>query len=75
MIAWGLQDDLVISIVCNARFRGMVDEKIPEEEIDGFTVGYTENYLRVFVKGCLPYGKVKVKIIEKYQDGALAEVL
>ena len=54
---------------------GKILTLIPEEEIDGFTVGYTENYLRVFVKGCLPYGKVKVKIIEKYQDGALAEVL
>ena len=54
---------------------GKILTLIPEEEIDGFTVGYTENYLRVFVKGCLPYGKVKVKIIEKYQDGALAEAL
>ena len=54
---------------------GKILTLIPEEEIDGFTVGYTENYLRVFVKGCLPYGKVRVKIIEKYQDGALAEVL
>ena len=54
---------------------GKILTLIPEEEIDGYTVGYTENYLRVFVKGCIPHGKVKVEIVEKYQDGALAEVI
>ena len=48
---------------------------ICEEEIDGYTVGYTENYLRVFVKGAVLGGKVRVKILQKHQDGALAEVL
>ncbi|MBQ3572028.1 MAG: MiaB/RimO family radical SAM methylthiotransferase [Clostridia bacterium] len=48
---------------------------IPEEEINGYTVGYSENYIRIYIKGCVPSSKIKVKILENYQDGMLAEVI
>lgn len=43
---------------------------IAEEKVDGFTVGYTENYLRVYVRGDFE-GKKEVKIVEPYKDGAI----
>ena len=47
-----------------------------EEDKDGYATGYTENYLRVYLKadnlnGCMK----KVKIIKPYLDGALAELI
>ena len=48
---------------------------LPEERTGGETVGYTGNYLRCFVKGDLPLGKiVPVKIEKHYKDGAAASV-
>ena len=47
-----------------------------EEDKDAYATGYTENYLRVYLKadnlnGCMK----KVKIIKPYLDGALAELI
>ena len=47
-----------------------------EEDKDGYVTGYTENYLRVYVKADGLDGFMKkVKIIKPYLDGALAELI
>ena len=47
-----------------------------EEEKDGYATGYTENYLRVYVKDfCCNKEFNKVKIIEPYLDGAKAIIV
>ncbi len=48
---------------------------LPEETEDGYTVGYSENYLRVYLKGNY-FGKIfKVKAISPFKDGVLAEII
>ncbi len=47
---------------------------IIEEYIDGFSTGYTGNYIRVYIKGKVENGKYKVYTTDKYQDGLLAEI-
>ncbi|MBQ7339828.1 MAG: tRNA (N(6)-L-threonylcarbamoyladenosine(37)-C(2))-methylthiotransferase MtaB [Clostridia bacterium] len=49
-------------------------EFIPEEQKDGYTVGYSGNYLRIYVKGIIKGEKIKVKVISPYGDGALAQI-
>ena len=49
---------------------------ITEEYSDGFTCGYTGNYIKIYVPGELaPAKKYNVKLIEERADGALAEVV
>lgn len=49
---------------------------LPEEMVGDYTVGYNENYLRVYVKGDYTNkGIIKVKVIEPYLDGAIAQIL
>ncbi len=49
---------------------------LPEEMVGDYTVGYTENYLRVYVKGDYTNkGIIKVKVIEPYLDGAIGKIL
>ena len=56
--------------------KGKVLEFLPEETIDGYTVGYTENYLRVYVKGQIAEKKlVKVAIDKPYKDGVIANII
>ncbi len=52
-----------------------VKEFLPEEEKDGYAVGYTENYLRVYVKGALQKRMMKVLIKSAFRDGALGEII
>ncbi len=43
------------------------------EEFDGkYTLGYTENYVKVYVEGEIKEGKYKVKLIAPHDDGAIA---
>ncbi|MCM1437582.1 MAG: MiaB/RimO family radical SAM methylthiotransferase [Roseburia sp.] len=45
------------------------------EEFDGeYTCGYTENYIKTYVKGkhC---GKLSVRLVKAFRDGVLAEIL
>ena len=47
-----------------------------EEEKDGYATGYTENYLRLYIKeynGNKDFQKVK--ILQPFLDGALATVV
>ncbi len=46
-------------------------EFIPEEQEDGYTVGYTENYIRTYVKGECLQQKIKVRLSEPFKDGAI----
>ncbi len=55
---------------------GKILTALIEEEKNGCLVGYTENYLRVYVKGEMPKERMqKVKIAKPYLDGALAEII
>lgn len=54
---------------------GKVLSVIFEEEKNGFTEGYSGNYLRVYVKGAVKSKKpLNVKIVGAYCDGALGEL-
>ena len=46
------------------------------EEYDGnYTVGYTENYIKVYLKDKIIEGKYKVKLIAPFNDGAIVELI
>lgn len=48
---------------------------LSEEEKDGYYQGYTENYLRVYLKEKVEVGKItKVTIEEPFLDGAIAKI-
>ena len=51
-------------------FVGRTLELVPEEERDGFTEGYSENYIRLYVRGSV--GKrTRVRALERFRDGLL----
>lgn len=54
---------------------GKIHEFIPEETEDGYTVGYTGNYVKCYVRGEVGKGVFKVKLVEPYGDGAIAEII
>ncbi|MBE5743647.1 MAG: tRNA (N(6)-L-threonylcarbamoyladenosine(37)-C(2))-methylthiotransferase MtaB [Clostridiales bacterium] len=47
---------------------------IIEEFEDGYSCGYTGNYIKTYIKGRIENGKYKVCLTEKYKQGALAEI-
>lgn len=54
------------------RFVGKVLELVPEEQKGGYTVGYSENYIRLYVPG-EAHGRLKVRALRPFEDGLLAE--
>ncbi|MBE5757107.1 MAG: tRNA (N(6)-L-threonylcarbamoyladenosine(37)-C(2))-methylthiotransferase MtaB [Clostridiales bacterium] len=55
---------------------GKVLRFLPEEEKEGCLLGYTENYIRVYLKdGKLTNDILKVRILSEYEDGALAKLI
>ena len=57
-------------------FVGKVLDFLPEECKNGYTEGYSQNYLHLFVKGDLTgKGICKVKVNQPYSDGAIAELI
>ena len=59
-----------------ARSQGKIYDFLAEDVKDGYTLGYSENYLRLYVKDEVPVGKIiKVKVGNPFKDGALAEVV
>ncbi|MBO4251372.1 MAG: tRNA (N(6)-L-threonylcarbamoyladenosine(37)-C(2))-methylthiotransferase MtaB [Clostridia bacterium] len=59
-----------------AAMKGKLTDFLPEEFKDGYTEGYSGNYLRLYVKGKVPVGKiVKAKVGEPIFDGATAEII
>ncbi len=53
-----------------AGFVGKTLELVPEEERGGFTEGYSENYIRLYVRGGVAK-KTRVRAEERYKDGLL----
>ena len=53
-------------------FIGKTLEFVPEEQKDGYTVGYSENYIRLYVKGEV-LSRRKVRAVGMFSDGMLAE--
>lgn len=59
-----------------AGFIGETLEFIAEEREDGFTTGYTGNYIKIYLpESAVSGGKYKVELIEIYKDGALAKLV
>ncbi|MBO7149817.1 MAG: tRNA (N(6)-L-threonylcarbamoyladenosine(37)-C(2))-methylthiotransferase MtaB [Clostridia bacterium] len=57
------------------KLKGKTLNFLCEEEKDGFYQGYTENYLRVYLKDKVEIGKItKVIIEEPFLDGAIAKL-
>ena len=56
---------------------GLYHEVLLEQEENGFLFGYSENFSKVYVKknDLQPNNMVAVKIVGKYEDGLLGEVL
>jgi threonylcarbamoyladenosine tRNA methylthiotransferase MtaB len=55
---------------------GKVLEFLFEEYKDGYAVGYSENYLRLYVKDYSGEKEIKkVSVIEPFNDGAIAEII
>lgn len=57
-------------------FIGKTLEFIAEERCDGYTVGYTGNYIKIYAADCLQSGgKYPVALTEIYKDGALGKLV
>ncbi len=57
------------------KLKGKTLNFLCEEEKDGYYQGYTENYLRVYLKDKVEIGKItKVIIEEPFLDGAIAKI-
>ena len=54
---------------------GETRELVPEEIEDGYLVGYTENYVRCYVRSDFVREKIKVRLTGPFKDGALAEIM
>lgn len=55
---------------------GKTFDLLAEEFKNGFTEGYSENYLRLYIEKELPAGKIYKVVAKKgYEDGALAELV
>lgn len=56
-------------------FIGKTLDFIAEEYGDGYTTGYTGNYIKIYLpQKVVSGGKYAVKLYEKFRDGALAEL-
>ena len=55
------------------KFKNKILTVLIEEKIDDYYVGYTENYIRCYVKDAKVNQFVKVKIKGQYNDGAVTE--
>lgn len=56
------------------RFVGQVLEIVPENCFDGFTEGYSENYIRVYVEGKMKKQPTQVCVERLFKDGVLATI-
>ena len=55
------------------RFIGQVVELVPENCFDGFTEGYSENYMRVYVEGEMEKQPTQVRVEALFKDGVIAK--
>ena len=56
------------------RFIGKTLEIVPEHCIDGYTEGYSENYIRVYVEGEMGKDPTQVRVERLFKDGVLAKI-
>ena len=56
-------------------FLGKEVELVPENCIDGYTEGYSENYLRVYVEGEMEKTPTHVRVEQLFKDGVLAVMI
>ena len=54
---------------------GKVLEVIPEDEEDDYLVGYTENYIKIYLGNKEIKGATKVKLLSAFKDGAIGEII
>ena len=58
------------------KMQGKIVDFIFEESKDGYGEGYSENYLRLYVKDCNEKNKIeKVKVLGAFKDGALGQIM
>lgn len=57
------------------REEGKALEFLPEERKNGYTTGYTGNYLRIYVKADVSDNPERVRVLKPFRDGALAQPL
>ena len=57
------------------KFIGKTLSFLPEEYKSGLSEGYSENYIRVYVEGKLPFEITKVKVIQPFLDGVKAKII
>ncbi|MBE5739984.1 MAG: radical SAM protein, partial [Clostridiales bacterium] len=57
------------------RFIGKTLEIVPENCYDGFTEGYSENYIRIYVEGEMEKRPTHVRVERLFKDGVLAKTL
>jgi threonylcarbamoyladenosine tRNA methylthiotransferase MtaB len=55
-------------------FIGKEVELVPENCFDGYTEGYSENYMRVYVEGDIGKEPVHVFVTSLYKDGVMAKI-
>ncbi len=53
---------------------GKILEMVAEERVNGYTLGYSENYIRLYVEQAFT-GRRKVRAVRPYEDGLLAELI
>ena len=56
-------------------FIGQRLEMVPENCIDGYTEGYSENYIRLYVEGEMGKRPTQVRVERLFKDGVLATVV
>lgn len=54
---------------------GKVLRVVPEEVDDGYLVGYSENYVRCYIKSPFVRKILTVRAVEKFKDGVLTEIV
>ena len=54
---------------------GETHKVLVEEYKDGYSVGYTENYIYTYIDQKLPNGIYEVTLTEKFKDGCKGKVL
>ena len=57
------------------REEGKTLDFLPEERKNGYTTGYTGNYLRIYVKADVSDNTERVRVLKPFRDGALAQPL
>ncbi|MEG2584643.1 MAG: hypothetical protein RSA27_09070, partial [Oscillospiraceae bacterium] len=67
-----VRDNLKISYI--EKFIGKRLTMLSEDQEDGYTVGHTENFIKVYLNENTPHNQlINVKITAPFKDGAKAE--